>query len=97
MTSSTNKGADLQLDTLSTLPWMDGEAVFEKKPLSAAFLELACREQVYLPRLLTGSFTVRPLMYRMTAGQFDSPMKYWSNLRAFVKRERLSSLCTLIT
>ncbi len=53
-----NKVADLQLDMPSTLPWMDGEVVFEMKPLSAAFLELACREQVYLPGLLNGSFTV---------------------------------------
>ena len=60
---------DLQLDMLSTLPWMDGEAVFEMKPLSAAFLELAYREQVCLPGPLNGSFTISILMYRMTALQ----------------------------
>ncbi len=56
-----NKGTDVQLDMLSTLPWLDGEeAVFEMKLLSAAFLELACREQVYLPGLLNGSFGLAP-------------------------------------
>jgi hypothetical protein len=38
-----NKGADLILYMLVTLPGLAGEAVFEMKPLSAAFLELACR------------------------------------------------------
>jgi len=42
---------------LIMLPWLAGETVFEMKPLSAAFLELACREQVYLPGLLNRSFT----------------------------------------